>query len=348
MRPDRRRQGGGGRVFLVGVVVVLVILLGGGLGAYGYYQGQVHDARRVGQASASLVIPPGTSTAGVADILVQKGLIDSAIAFQAYVKLNGLAIEAGQYDVPGGSSMADIVGLLSHNQSGTSVKITIPEGYTARQVGALLEKKGLFTADAFITATRQPYPQDFLAGHDASLGLEGYLFPDTYQFAAKASPPDVVGALLKRFGQKVPPDLRSRTPAGVSFAQALVMASIVEREALFDRDRAAVAGVLYNRLTAGMPLQADATLVYAKGQVGGSVSEDDKKINSPYNTYLHAGLPPAAISNPGLASITAALQPQKTDYYFYLTDKDGHAHFSKTYAQHQQCQVNLAACPTLP
>ncbi|HEY8740259.1 MAG TPA: endolytic transglycosylase MltG [Candidatus Dormibacteraeota bacterium] len=344
--PPRRQ--GGGRTFLVGVLVVLLVLGAGGLALARYYNDQVHGARRPGQASVSVTIPPGTSTSGIADILAQRGLVGSALVFQVYVKLNGFALEAGQYNVPPGDSMADVVALLSHNQSGSSVTVTIPEGYTSKQVGALMEKKGLFTAVSFLAATRQPYAQDFLAGHDPSLGLDGYLFPDTYQFAARATPQDVIGVLLKHFGEKVPADMRAKTPARTTFAQAVAMASIVEREAMFDRDRAAVAGVFYNRLAAGMPLQSDATVAYAKGQGGANITEDDKKLDSPYNTYLHTGLPPGGISNPGLASLQAALSPVKTDYYFYLTDKDGHAHFSKTYAQHQQCQVNLSVCPTLP
>ena len=346
--PLPRHQGGGLRVFVVAVVVFLLVLGGGGLGAAAYYNSQVHGAHHAGQASTAITIPPGTSTAGVADLLHGKGLIDSTLVFQAYVKLNGISLEAGQYTIPGGSSMADIVALLAHNQNGTSVSVTIPEGYTARQIGALLAKKGLFTADAFFAATKQPYSNDFLAGHDPALGLDGYLFPDTYQVAARATPQDVVNVLLKRFGEKLSPDLRSRLPAGITLNQAVVMASIVEREAFFDKDRAAVAGVFYNRLAAGMPLQSDATVGYARGQGGADITEADKKLDSPYNTYLHTGLPPGGISNPGLASLTAAITPLKTDNIYYLTDKDGHAHFSKTYVQHQECQVNLAACPTLP
>jgi len=226
--------------------------------------------------------------------------------------------------------------------------VTIPEGYSARQISALVASKGLGSADDFLAATRLSYPQEFLAGRDPALGLDGYLFPDTYQFAPKASARDVITVLLNHFGDKVTADLRGRLPAGYSLNQVVVVASIVEREALFDKDRAAVAGVFYNRLAARMPLQADATVLYAKGQVSGGITEDDKKFNSPYNTYLNPGLPPSGISNPGLASITAAIQPLKSDYYYYLTDKDGHAHFSRTYAQHQQCQVNLSVCPTLP
>jgi UPF0755 protein len=347
-RPLPRRQGGGLRVFAVGVLVVGLLLGGGGLAGYAYYNNQVHGARRAGQPSVTVNIPPGTSTSGIADILERRGVIGSKLAFQAYVKLNSLELQAGQYTIPGGTSLADAVALLSHNQAAAAVTVTIPEGYTAKQIGALLAKKGLFSADAFLTATMQPHRADFLAGHDASLGLDGYLFPDTYQLSLKATPQDVVDVLLRRFGEKVTPDLRAKEPPGISLAQAVVMASIVEREAFFDKDRAAVAGVFYNRLSAAMPLQSDATVAYAKGQGGANITEDDKKINSPYNTYLHTGLPPAGISNPGLASLQAAFQPMKTDYLFYLTDKDGHAHFSKTYAQHQQCQVNLSVCPTVP
>ena len=336
------------RTFLAGLLVVLVLFGAAAGGAYAYYKSQLRSTQGAGPGTTAIVIPPGTSTAGVADILSGKGLIGNALVFQLYVKLNGFSLEAGQYQVPKGTSTEDIVALLTHNQSGTAVTVTIPPGYTAKQIGALAQKKGLFSPDAFLAATRQPYQKDFLAGHDPSLGLEGYLFPDTYQFSSKATPQDMVTTLLNDFGRQVTPAMRSSPPSGYTLAQVVVMASIVEREAFFDKDRAAVAGVFYNRLKAGMPLQSDATVAYAVGRAGADISEDDKKSTSPFNTYLHPGLPPAAIANPGLASLQAALAPMHTDYLFYLTDKDGHAHFSTTYAQHQQCQVNLSACPTLP
>ena len=331
---------------MVGLFVVLAGLGAGGIAVY--YNSEVNVARRVGQGPVAVTIPPGTSTSGVADILAAKSVIGNALVFSTYVRLHSLSLEAGQYSIPGGATVVAIAAMLAHNQTGTSITVTIPEGYTTRQIGALLAKKGLFGADEFLAATKQPYPQDFLAGHDPDLGLDGFLFPDTYQFAPRATPKEVITVLLNHFGEKLTPDLRARVPTGYTLNQVVVMASIVEREAFFDKDRAAVAGVFYNRLAAGMPLQSDATVGYARGQGGADITEDDKKLNSPYNTYLNPGLPPGGISNPGMPSIMAALQPQKTDYYYYLTDKDGHAHFSKTYAQHQQCQVNLSVCPTLP
>jgi UPF0755 protein len=129
----------------------------------------------------------------------------------------------------------------------------------------------------------------------------------------------------------------------------MVLASIIEREAGFDKDRPYVAAVFYNRLAAGQPLQSDATVAYAKGESTTMITEADKALNSPFNTYLHTGLPPAPISNPGLASIRAALMPASGfTYLYFLTDPSGHAHFSRTLDQHNQCQVNLSACPTAP
>ncbi|GAC1334157.1 MAG: endolytic transglycosylase MltG [Candidatus Dormibacteria bacterium] len=329
---------------MVGVFLLLVFAVVGGV-AY-YYNRELHSPHRAGQGAVAVTIPPGTSTAGVADILASRGLIGNSLVFGVYVRLHSLALEAGQYSIPGGASMTDITELLAHNQSGTTVTVTIPEGYTARQIGAVLAKKNLFSAEEFLAATRQPYPDEALAGHDPALGLDGYLFPDTYEFSPKASPADVVRVLLRRFAEKVPAESRARAQAhGVTFAQAVVLASIVEREARFDNDRPMIAQVFYNRVKAGIPLQADATLLYARGATGGEVSEDDKKINSPYNTYLHAGIPPGGISNPGLAAIQAALNPTPNDYIYYVTDSSGHAHYSRTLAQHQACQVNFA-CPT--
>jgi UPF0755 protein len=347
-RPSTPKRGGGLRTFFSGVGVLLLLLVIAGGGSAWYYNREVHAAHRAGQPATAVDIPPGTSTSAVADILARDGLIGSGLVFQVYVRVHGLAIEAGHYQVPGGLAMDEIAALLSHDQGGASVKVTIPEGYTAKQIGTLLEQKGLVAQAAFLAATHEAYPDDFLAGHDPAVGLDGYLFPDTYQFEPKTSAHAVVQVLLKHFGEKVPPDLRARVPAGTTLAQAVVMASIVEREGFFDKDRAAIAGVFYNRLRAGMPLQSDATVAYAKGQAGADISEEDKQLKSPYNTYLNPGLPPGGISNPGLASIQAAIQPQQVPYLYYLTDKDGKAHFSKTYPQHQQCQVNLSVCPTLP
>jgi UPF0755 protein len=341
-----------GRPFLVSATIALLVIAGGALFGYRFYQGEVHDARRAGQPPVSVDIPAGTGVSGIGDILAAKGLIGNTLVYEIYVRTNGLAgrLEAGHYTVPGGSSMADTLVRMSHAVA-NQVSVTIPEGYTSKQIAAVMQAKGLFAAQAYLDASMGgTYSQPFLASRAPGYGVEGYLFPDTYFFDAKATPAQVINEQLDHFEHEVPADLRQHAAAQhVTFSQAVVLASILEREVKFDRDRTYVAAVFYNRLAQGLPLQADATLVYAKGQTDSVITEQDKLINSPFNTYLHPGLPPAPISNPGLASIRAALLPATGfDFLYFLTDSNGHAHFSKTLAQHNQCQVNLAACPTAP
>lgn len=341
-----------GRTFAVTAAIVVLLIAGGAFSAFSYYNGQVHDARRVGQPAAVIDIPAGAGVSGVGDILARRGVIGSTLAFEVYVRTSGLTdqLEAGHFSIPGGLSMAGALALITHAQ-GNQVTVTIPEGYTTKQIAALLQSKGLFSSAAYIAAVNGGnYTQPFLAGHVAGYGLEGYLFPDTFFFDPHAAPADVIAAQLAAFDQHVPADLRAHaSDHGLTFAQVVVLASIVERESKFDADRAYVAAVFYNRIAQGLPLQSDATVAYAKGQSSTEITDQDKALNSPFNTYLHAGLPPGAISNPGLASIRAALAPASGwDYIYFLTDPSGHAHFSRTLAQHQLCQVDLAACPTVP
>jgi UPF0755 protein len=340
------------RPFLVSATIALLLIAGGVLFGYRYYQGQVNDSRRVGQPAVSVDIPLGTGVSGIGDILAAKGLVGNTLVYEIYVRTSGLSgrLEAGHYTIPGGASMADALARMSH-ATGSQVSVTIPEGYTTKQIAAVMQAKGLFAASAYVdAATNGSYSQPFLVGRPRGYGVEGYLFPDTYFLDTKATAVQVINVQLDHFAQQVPPELRQRAAAQhVTFSQAVVLASIIEREAQFDKDRAYVAAVFYNRLSQGVPLQSDATVGYAKGQASNAITEQDKLLNSPFNTYLHSGLPPAPISNPGLASIRAALQPAAGfDYLYFLTDSTGHAHFSKTLAQHNQCQVNLAACPTAP
>ena len=326
-----------GRGCLVAVLVVLLVLGGVAYGGYRYYDGEVHQRHRVGQPAVNITVPPGTSVSGVADILAKNGVIGNTVVFQVYVRLNGYnsRLDAGQYHVPGGASMIEVAALLGHSLA-SEVSVTIPEGYTSKQIADVLQQKGLFQAQAYLTAVQHDqFSQDFLAGRPPGSNLEGFLFPDTYNFSAKATPDDVINAQLNRFGEQVTPALRAHAADhGLTLYQALVLASIVEREGRFNDDRGQIASVFYNRLAAGTPLQSDTTVQFAKGNPGAAITNADKAIDSPYNTYLHTGLPPGPICNPGLASIVAALTPAQTDFLYFLTDKDGHAHFSKTLAEH--------------
>jgi len=342
-----------GRTFFIAAAVAVVLIGGGGFAAYSQYHGQVYDARRLGQGPAVVDIPAGAGVSGVGDILVRQGVIGSSLAFEIYVRTNGLAdrLEAGHYSIPGGSSMAAALALISHghrhpgpghHSRGLHPRSRWPHCSSRRGCLAPLPSS--------TRPTRAPCSQTFLAGRPPGSGLEGYLFPDTYFFDPKVKPAAAINVLLDNFAAKVPAALRAHAAdQHGSFSQALVLASIIEREAAFDKDRPYVAAVFYNRLAQGQPLQSDATVAYAKGQSTTVITEEDKALNSPFNTYLHTGLPPAPISNPGLASIRAALMPASGfTYLYFLTDPSGHAHFSRTLDQHNQCQVNLSACPMAP
>jgi UPF0755 protein len=310
----------------------------------------VHDRHRPGQGALALNIPPRASISDIGKILQRNRLIDSTLVFEMYVRVFGHRnLEAGNYQVPGGYSMADVVALLEHDIRGRQISVTIPEGWTDKQIARLLQAKGLFSADAYIAVQKAgTFTQTFLQGHQPGTDLEGYLFPDTYFLAPDAKPVDVINLQLHRFGQVVSPAMQAEAEGhGVTFAQAITLASIVEREAKFPADRPQVAAVFYNRLARGMALEADATLLYARGLTSGPINEADKTIDSPYNTYRNRGIPPGPISNPGFAAIEAVLLPAHNDYLYYLTDSSGRAHYSRTFQEHQQCQVNISSCATV-
>jgi UPF0755 protein len=178
---------------------------------------------------------------------------------------------------------------------------------------------------------------DFLKSRPAGASLEGFLFPETYLLPRNGTASQLINLQLSQFDHIWTPARQAEAAqAKLAVFQIVTLASIVEREARFDQDRPLVASVFYNRLAQGMPLQADATVLYAKGVWQSQVTLEDRKINSPYNTYLHPGLPPGPIANPGLKAIDAALQPAHSDYLYYLSDPQGHNHYARTLPEFQQ------------
>lgn len=217
------------------------------------------------------------------------------------------------------------------------VTLTFPEGMTLAQMGARVQAAiptiteedwnaavGIaspFADDPFVVEAKKP----------SSVDLEGYLFPDTYRFFATATADDIVQKMLHEMDAKFTPDMRAAAAkAGRSIHDELTLASIVEREVRSDDDRAVVADIFWRRVDTGMALQADSTVNYVTGNTTPSISDADRTIDSPYNTYKYPGLPPGPISNPGLASITAVVTPQANTYWYFLTDADGAVHYAHT------------------
>ena len=210
--------------------------------------------------------------------------------------------------------------------------VTFPEGYTARQMGARLAERSLASAAAFDRyAARTQLDVD----GTRTGSLEGFLFPSTYLIPVGAPPDRIAHILTDQFFRELPANAASKARAlGLDVPQVITIASLIEREAKADDERALMAGVYYNRLRAGMPLEVDATIEYVFPEHHAVITRRDLEIDSPYNTYRHTGLPPTPIANPGKASIDAAFAPVHSQYMFYVYKGNGHHAFAKTLQEH--------------
>ena len=282
----------------------------------------------------------------IADKLYHAGLIEYKQLFLFYAELSNAdqKISTGTFEL---NTLFDykalVTGMSATSSYRETIKVTIPEGYTCAQIFALLEEKGVCTA-AELKAYEVQSEYWFLEGSktDAEYPLEGFLYPDTYNFYVGDSAKGVFRRFLARFDDIFSEELRAhivtlndRLGTDYDLYDILIIASMIEKESAGSSENYDISSVIYNRLTHAWDypyLNIDATIVYAQG---GDAETIDKTLNSPYNTYLYKGLPPTPISNPSLLSIQAALSPADTDYYYYALDYElGMHHFSKTKAEH--------------
>lgn len=276
-----------------------------------------------------VIIPKGATLHEIAALLEEHGVIRSALAFRVYTTGRYLedGVRYGAYSFAPRETAPEVLDQLISGGSYVAVWITIPEGYTAEQIAVDVQNNGVDKYPALVRALK-PH--------------EGFLFPDTYLVPLGATPDDVRKMFTDQFAKELPTDAALRARAlHVTVPQAVTVASLVEREAKIEADRPMIAGVIYNRLRQGIPLQVDATIEYALPTHKTELSLRDLQVNSPYNTYQHAGLPPTPIANPGLPSLEAALHPAKTDDLYYVYCGNGHHVFAKTLAEHQ---ANVERC----
>lgn len=291
-------------------------------------------------------VPRGADALRVGLRLKEKGIIRSARAFSIVVRLMraGEKLKAGDYRLSPHMSLPAIVKAIAEGESVTAW-VTFPEGYTVQQMGEVLEKHGVVRASEFAKAVESGHGFR-VNGYHFPERLEGYLFPDTYSFPKDASARDVVETMLRNFVRKVAaplaPEFARAEARGMSMAEVITLASLVEREAKLAEERPVIAGVLANRLRKGMPLQCDATVQYALGEHHQRILYRDLDVDSPYNTYKHTGLPPGPICNPGIASIKAALSPAATRFLYYVAKPDGSHIFSATYEEHLRAKRQAA------
>ncbi|NPA39302.1 MAG: endolytic transglycosylase MltG [Thermodesulfobacteria bacterium] len=278
-------------------------------------------------------IQRGENIWDVAKKLEKAGLIKSALAFTIYAVLNGdyKRIKAGEYGFYLSQSPKEILSMLVKGKV-LNRKVVIPEGMTIWEIGEALEKAGICSKKEFLKLATDPS----VARKYGLPGptLEGYLFPDTYYFPKNTHPGVVIQTMVENFWKHWKKFAPIAKKEGKSLKEVITLASIVEKEALFNREKPIIAAVYLNRLKRGMPLQADPTINYALKSFKPISPKDYYTVKSPYNTYLNKGLPPTPICNPGEASIKAVLFPAKVRYLYFVAKGDGTHYFSLTYRQH--------------
>ncbi|KIL41095.1 aminodeoxychorismate lyase [Gordoniibacillus kamchatkensis] len=342
---------------MIVAALFIVIALGAITGAALY----VSQALRPVPASSQEVrftVPAGSRPAQIAGILERSGLIRDDRIFTYYLKWRkeGSRFQAGEYAMTPGTPLDAIIAKLNDGDTvkEDTIRLTIPEGYTAVQIAdkiaqatgqsneevmRLIDRPG-----AYRGAVIPALPDSPQVKHKA----EGYLFPETYEFKKGTGPEEMVQRMLAETDGKIaaiPGWDEQLKRSGFTLHQVLTIASLVEREVVLDEERPVVAGIIVNRLKRNMPLQIDATVQYLFDKPKDRLVEKDLQLESPYNTYLHTGLPPGPIASPSAASIRAALSPADTKYLFYVTKKDGSkGHlFAETFEQHKK---NIAASKT--
>lgn len=341
------------RIFILSVLS-LAVLLGFG---FWYQQGITKPLDPEVKEKTIFQIKKGSGVLDIAESLEQEGFIANRWLFVLYVlsRREQSALQAGSYQLSPAMNIRDIAKEIVAGRV-VEDEITILEGWDLRDIGWYLEGRGLFQAEElfelvgfplvdYSVAEDIPPPKDFSREFDflkdkpGNIGLEGYLFPDTYRLAKGESLEEIVKRILENFGKKVNPLRAEIASQGKSIFEIVTMASILEKEVASFEDRRLVSGILWKRLEAGIPLQVDATITYITGKKTTSISKKETEIDSPYNTYKYPGLPRGPISNPGLESIMAALYPKESDYWYYLSAPDGTTIFSRTLEEHNNAKA---------
>ncbi|SMC19098.1 UPF0755 protein [Desulfacinum hydrothermale DSM 13146] len=288
-------------------------------------------------APLEVEIQQGTNPRAIAALLESQGAISDARLFYWYARLQKAAgrLQAGTYRFPPLPTPRIILDALVHGKV-IFYKITIPEGSGLEEIAELLEEKGLASQAEILRLCHDPA---FLASLDLqeAPSLEGYIFPETYLFRKNTSPQNILRRMVQEFWRHFPESRKERArQLGMSIHAVVTLASLIEKEAMVDRERPVIASVFYNRLKKGMPLQSDPTAVYDLKSFRGPITREHLKRESPYNTYRHKGLPPGPICSPGEESIRAALYPAETSYLYFVSNGDGTHTFSARYRDHQR------------
>ncbi len=330
------------------ILIVLIIFVAIIIGSFFYFRYQAYHSHGSYQSVRMFKIEKGEGNGAVSGKLKEAGLISGKIYFYYYMRTNGLInkILPGDYELSGKMTIPEIANTITQEQN-KFLKVTFPEGWDSRKMAERLAANG-FSGQEFLNIVKNPTwdltkNYSFFSMLPKNTSLEGYLFPDTYFFSQKLSTEEVVKKILSNFDNKLAPEMKEEIKKqGKSLEDVVTMASIIEREVQSDGDKKIVSGIFWNRVKNGQPLQSCATIAYILGENKKQYSFEDTRIESPYNTYLNKGLPPGPISNPGIASIEAAINPENTAFNYFLSDPDtGKTVFSKTIDEHNANKVKF-------
>jgi UPF0755 protein len=327
----KKRKRSSARRAATATAVVLSLLLALVLGGAAWLMLFQPQSEVAAGKSVLVRIPDGAGTAAIGHILAEKGVVQNATMFRLQVRIAGAdgKLRAGDYDLKTGSGYRVAIDQLESGATQEFVTVTIPEGFVLEQIATRLQEKAGIPHDDFIAlakggaagfAKKHPYLADAYKG-----SLEGYLFPKTYRIRRGASASEVIEMMLSQFDREIAQvDMSGPKSRGLSLAQVVTIGSMVERETKLPQERVLVSSVIANRLRLGMHLEIDATIEYVLPGNRFRLRNSQLRIDSPYNTYKYAGLPPGPIASPGLASLQAAASPASSGYLYYvLTGKDG-------------------------
>ncbi|MPQ43098.1 endolytic transglycosylase MltG [Clostridium tarantellae] len=300
----------------------------------------------ISKNEVNVTVNKGESLYGIFERLNNEGILKSSFFSKIYANFNGVkgGIQPGEYSFKQDTSLKEFIEILQTGKV-ISTKITFPEGYTIDDIAKKLDESGLATKVEFLEAVKTyPLPSYVKPNENERYALEGFLFPDTYNFSPKITSNEIIETMLSRF-EEVMKEIEKETGKTISeeeYEKYVTIASMIEKEARIDNERSKIASVIYNRLNKDMNLQIDATVLYALGKHKEVVLYKDLKINSPYNTYKIKGLPAGPICNPGKPSLLAAINPEQTEYLFYVYSSIENKHvFSKTYEEHKKISKDL-------
>ncbi|QGH35055.1 endolytic transglycosylase MltG [Gracilibacillus salitolerans] len=342
------------KIIVIVLIVLTAIIVFGGFSGYKFVKNGVSPVDPDSEESIDVTIPLGSSSSDIATILEDEGIIANSLIYRFYIKFNNASdFQAGEYTLSPSMTLAEITAELETGslQQEAQLRVTVPEGRSMEEIASIFQEHAGIDSEEFLEKmTDQSYMEKLIEQYpnilteeileeDIIYPLEGYLFPATYEFYTDDPTLDeIITQMLNKTNDVVVAYYDQIDALDFSIHEIITLASLVEEEAPTEEDRREIAGVFYNRLDEGMKLQTDPTVIYAHREHIPRLTYDHYEIDSPYNTYQVQGLPVGPIANFGESSLAAVLEPDETNYLYFLADSDGNVHYSTTYEEHQKLE----------